>query len=142
MDADAAPLLATGEGASGPAHGQPGRSSAESASNETPHGQPVDGDQRWPTGGGRGPWGPWPTNLPLRHGWMCSVCSAWTWPGPGFDAGSVGRCLGYPGPGAVSEYLVTYPDSNGRMWVLFCDDCGPLEDFNDMEQSNESPEDG
>ena len=87
-------------------------------------------------GGGR--CGPWPTNLPLRHGWMCSVCSTWVCSRPQSTerARWCVRCLGYPAPSGVAEYLVTYPDSKGRVWILLCDYCEPLDGDNAMEQQD------
>jgi hypothetical protein len=87
-------------------------------------------------GGGRP--GPWPTNLPLRDGWMCSVCSTWVCSRPQSTerARWCVRCLGYPAPSGVAEYLVTYPDSKGRVWILLCDYCEPLDGDNAMEQQD------
>ena len=89
-------------------------------------------------GRGGGHCGPWPTYLPLRGGWMCSICSTWfySWPQSTERANRCVHFLGYPTPSGIAEYLVTYPDSNGRVWMLLCDHCEPFEDDDAVEQQH------
>ena len=95
-------------------------------------------DYRGGTAGGRGDRrrGPWPTNLFLPDGWICSVCGTWvsSWPQSTERTHWCVHYLGYPTPSGIAKYVVTYPDSEGDVFILLCDYCAPLPDDDAVEQ--------
>ena len=94
-------------------------------------------DYRGGTAGDRGGRrrGPWPTNLYLPDGWICSVCGMWvsSWPQTTERTHWCIHYLGYPTPASIAKYVVTYPDSKGDVFILLCDYCAPLPDDDAVE---------
>ena len=79
--------------------------------------------------------GPWPTNLFLPDGWICSVCGAWvsSWPQTAERSHWCTHHLGHPSPATTAKYVAMYPDSKGEVFLLLCDYCWPLSDDDEEE---------